>query len=136
MTKNIFLRKRNKFSCPLSLNCITKPKCQQQKNFVFSFSFWFQFIQQIDHKSSFYSRLELTMVKRHGIGLAGSPAGRGTFCGIPQIKRTSLSTIVSSCPYELMKFRTMLGITILLRYFVILYLVSVYILGYLKAPKF
>ena len=72
---------------------------------------------------TFYSRLELTMVKRLGIGLAGSPAGRGTFCGIPQIKRTSLSTIVSSCPYELMKFRTMLGITILLRYFVILYLV-------------
>ena len=85
---------------------------------------------------TFYSRKERTMVKRLGIGLAGSPAGRGTFCGIPQIKRTSLSTIVSSCPYELMKFRTMLGITILLRYFVILYLVSVYILGYLKAPKF
>ena len=83
---------------------------------------------------TFYSRLELTMVKRLGIGLAGSPAGRGTFCGIPQIKRTSLSTIVSSCPYELMKFRTMLGITILLRYFVLLYLVC--FLGDLKTPKF
>ena len=83
---------------------------------------------------AFYSRLELTMVKRLGIGLAGSPAGRGTFCGIPQIKRTSLSTIVSSCPYELMKFRTMLGITILLRYFVILYLV--HFLGDLKTPNF
>ena len=83
---------------------------------------------------AFYSRLELTMVKRLGIGLAGSPAGRGTFCGIPQIKRTSLSTIVSSCPYELMKFRTMLGIIILLRYFVILYLV--HFLGDLKTPQF
>jgi hypothetical protein len=76
------------------------------------------------------------MVKRLGIGLAGSPVGRGTFYGIPQTKRTSLSTIVSSCPYELMKFRTMLGITILLRYFAILYFVSVCILGYLKTPKF
>ena len=83
---------------------------------------------------TFYSRLELTMVKHLGIGLAGSPAGRGTFCGIPQTKRTSLSTIVSSWPYELMKFRTMLGITILLRYFVILYLVR--FLRDLKTPKF
>ena len=83
---------------------------------------------------TFYSRLELTMVKRLGIGLAGSPAGRGTFCGILQTTRTSLSTIVSSWPYELMKFRTMLGITILLRYFVILYLVR--FLGDLKTPNF
>ena len=83
---------------------------------------------------TFYSRKELTIGKSLGIGLAGSPAGRGTFCGILQTTRTSLSTIVSSCPYELMKFRTMLGITILLRYFVILYLVR--FLGDLKTPNF
>ena len=29
---------------------LTKSKCQQQKNLVFSFSFWFQFIQRIEHK--------------------------------------------------------------------------------------
>ena len=40
-------KKGKKFSCPLYSRCMKKSKCQQQKKLVFSF--WFQFIQRIEH---------------------------------------------------------------------------------------
>ena len=40
---------KKKFSCPLFSKCITRSKQQKNWFLVFSFSFWFQFIQRIEH---------------------------------------------------------------------------------------
>ena len=42
--ENIFLEGEKSFLV-LFFKGLTKSKCQQQKKLVFSFSFWFQFIQ-------------------------------------------------------------------------------------------
>ena len=69
--KTEYVGQENIFSCPQYSKCIKISNCQQQRNSVYSFSFWFQFIQRLEHYSAFYRTI-----------LPSKPGPKPNFLGI------------------------------------------------------